>query len=219
MNQANLIVVLAGAALLLGLVSLFLFYVFIIRERSSSEDEREGAEQVNPESSQGGKGTTVSPDSKARSRSRRQTKKKWIDKSQRYLFVIFDHPGPETNRALGQLLKDVKAFYEAELGIYHIPPGHEGYPLTVANASSPGILPPLHQEGEHDPVHGVSILIKFINSRLVSNSPETLIQFTQSVAKIGGRILDFERKPVTEKTFAELRGEFSADPAETESSS
>ena len=207
MNEPNLAVFLALTAFGLGLVSLIVFYVVVIRERDTTQNKV--VADLQPRS-QGDRGDAPKTPSPRRSSARKSSKKKGIERSQRYLFVVFDEPGPEANRALGQLLSDVKAFYEAGLGIYHVPPGPEGYPLTVANASSPGKLPPLHLGGDHPPVQGVSILIKFINSRSVSRSPETLIAFTQQVAEIGGRILDVERKPVTEETFAELRGEESA---------
>lgn len=203
MNELSLAVFLALAALLLGGISLFVFYVVVNRERNTEGNKVVADRELSPKSDAA---STESPP-RSGARPRRQHKKKGIEKSQRYLFVVFDEPGLEANRALGQLLSDVKAFYEAGLGIYHVPPGPEGYPLTVANASSPGKLPPLHLSGDHPPVQGVSILIKFINSRSVSRSPETLISFTHRVAEIGGRILDVERKPVTEETFAELRGD------------
>lgn len=204
MNEPNLAVFLALTAFGLGVVSLIVFYVVVIRERDTTQNKV--VADLRPRS-QGDAPSTQSP---RRPSARKSSKKKGIEKSQRYLFVVFDEPGPEANRALGQLLSNVKAFYEAGLGIYHVPPGPEGYPLTVANASSPGKLPPLHLGGDHPPVQGVSILIKFINSRSVSRSPETLIAFTQQVAGIGGRILDVNRNPVTEETFAELRGDESA---------
>lgn len=195
MNNSSLAILLAAAALVMGVVALAIFYVSVVRQR----DEDDTAEPSEPSAD----AASAEPNP---AESRGQRKKKQADKTQRYLFVVFDEPGPDTNRALGQLLKETKAFYEAALGIYHIPPGPEGYPLTVANASSPGTLPPLHlDDGEHPPVHGVSILIKFINSRSLSHSPDTMIAFTRRVADIGGRILDVERNPVTEETLAGLR--------------
>lgn len=194
MSNSSLAILLAAAALVLGLVALAVFYVSVVKQK----DEDETAEPDGPPERLAGAAS-------ASAESRGQRKKKRADKTQRYLFVVFDEPSSETNRLLGQLLKGTKAFYEAELGIYHIPPGPEGYPLTVANASSPGTLPPLHLDDvEHPPVHGVSILIKFINSRSLSHSPDTMIGFTRRVADIGGRILDVERKPVTDESLAAL---------------
>ena len=200
MTESSLAILLAVAALILGLIALAIFYFLVVRKKGDGDKTKTDADSgIAAESVS----TGAAPS--ARSAARASRKKKAADKTQRYLFVVFDEPGPETNRALGQLLKETQAFYEAALGIYHVPPGHEGYPLTVANASSPGTLPPLHQGGdEHPPVQGVSILIKFINNRSLTRSPETMIAFTRRVAEIGGSILDVERKPVTEETFASL---------------
>ncbi|MFP4602064.1 MAG: hypothetical protein ACLFNA_03965 [Halochromatium sp.] len=211
MNASSLAGYLAVAALVLGLVTLFVFYVVVIKERAKGDQDQDQEERTGREDQTAAElrsrpaADAASAGSARRSSVRKPNQKKGIEKSQRYLFVVFDEPGPAANQALGHILSDVRAFYEAGLGIYHVPPGPEGYPLTVANASSPGMLPPLHLGGDHPPVQGVSILIKFINSRSVSRSPETLINFTHRVAEIGGRILDVERKPVTEETFAELR--------------
>lgn len=201
MTESSLAILLAVAALLLGLIALATFYFFVIRQKREDDDTNAD------EASDGASAPARTPSaSTGRSGARATRKRKVADKTQRYLFVVFDEPGPETNRALGQLLKETKAFYEAGLGIYHVPPGPEGYPLTVANASSPGTLPPLHQNAEeHAPIQGVSILIKFINNRSLSRNPETMIAFTRRVAEIGGNILDVERKPVTEETLAALR--------------
>jgi len=196
MTETSLAILLAAAALVLGLIALAIFYFSVVR-RGDEDEDTEAGDSVESASS----GQTQS-DALGK---RALHKKKGGDKTQRYLFVVFDEPGPETNRALGQLLQETKAFYEAALGIYHIPPGPEGYPLTVANASSPGTLPPLHQrDNEHPPVQGVSILIKFINSRSLSRSPETMIGFTRRVADLGGSILDVEHNPVTDEMLAAL---------------
>lgn len=197
MTHSSLAILLAAAALVLGLVALAIFYFFVVGQKG-------GGDNTNTEEASNSSAST-SLSSAGRSGPRATRKKKVADRTQRYLFVMFDEPGPDTNQALGQLLKETQAFYETGLGIYHVPPGPEGYPLTVANASSPGTLPPLHQgDDEYPPVQGVSILIKFINNRSLSRSPKTMIAFTRRVAEIGGSILDVERKPVTEETLAAL---------------
>ncbi|MEA3639758.1 MAG: cell division protein ZipA C-terminal FtsZ-binding domain-containing protein [Lamprobacter sp.] len=204
MNETSLAILLASAAAVLGLVALAVFYFSVLKHRDEDvQGEDENEDQEASELSAASQPAKSANSGQARTRAER--KKKYADKTQRYLFVVFDEPGPETNRALGQLLKDTNAFYEAALGIYHIPPGPEGYPLTVANASSPGTLPPLHLDADgHPPVDGVSILIKFINSRSLARSPDTMVAFTRRAAGIGGRILDVERNPVTEETLAGL---------------
>ena len=53
-------------------------------------------------------------------------------------------------------------------------------------------------------MQGVSILIRFLNTRKVSRNPEDLITFTHEVAALGGKILDAQRKPITEESLAAM---------------
>ncbi|WP_156085529.1 cell division protein ZipA C-terminal FtsZ-binding domain-containing protein [Billgrantia saliphila] len=121
------------------------------------------------------------------------------------LFVILDWPGLDTNRRLARLLKEYNADYDAKFGVYKIRDPLAGYKLTIANSSPPGTLPPIHEGDDQPIVHGVSILIHFINKRSVARNPDTLIQITQSIAAIGGHILDAERNAVSNEEFELLR--------------
>ncbi|WP_346795878.1 cell division protein ZipA C-terminal FtsZ-binding domain-containing protein [Halomonas sp. Bachu 37] len=195
MNETTLATWLAGVALLLGLVSLSVVGVVLARRRANAaEKPAEPQEKAPPVEAI----APVAP---------RREKTKQKPKTQQCLFVVFDSPGQQANQALGNLLQARNAFYEAELGVYHLPPSPEGYPLMVANSAPPGKLPPLHADEEQPPVQGVSILIRFLNTRRVSRNPEALIDFTHEVADIGGHILDADRQPVTEETFDALRRE------------
>ncbi|MCE8032796.1 MAG: cell division protein ZipA C-terminal FtsZ-binding domain-containing protein [Halomonas sp.] len=121
------------------------------------------------------------------------------------LFVILDWPGLDTNRRLARLLKEYNANYDAKLGVYKIRDPLAGYKLTIANSSPPGTLPPIHEGDDQPIVSGVSILIHFVSKRSVARNPETLIDITQSIAAIGGHILDAERNTVSEEEFEQLR--------------
>jgi hypothetical protein len=213
MPAPSVAIVLAVLAAVLVVIALILLYLSLGKRRKAEarrlaeEAERDAKDQGWSDRRQlrersSGQGVT---------RGVREIKKKpVIEKSQRYLFVMFDEPGPETNRALGELLKRTNAFFEADVGVYHLPRGPEGYPLTVANAFSPGTLPPLHKSGEHEPVKGISVLIKFLHAKRIAHRPETLINFVHAAAALGGHVLDFDRKPVTEETFELLRHEAEA---------
>ncbi|WP_162623133.1 cell division protein ZipA C-terminal FtsZ-binding domain-containing protein [Billgrantia lactosivorans] len=121
------------------------------------------------------------------------------------LFVILDWPGLDTNRRLARLLREYNANYDAKLGVYKIRDPLAGYKLTIANSSPPGTLPPLHEGDDQPTVPGVSILIHFVSKRSVARNPETLIHITQSIAAIGGHILDAERNAVSVEEFEQLR--------------
>ncbi|MGR2739692.1 cell division protein ZipA C-terminal FtsZ-binding domain-containing protein [Billgrantia sp. Q4P2] len=121
------------------------------------------------------------------------------------LFVILEWPGLDTNRRLARLLKEYNAQYDAKLGVYKIRDPLAGYKLTIANSSPPGTLPPIHEGDDQPTVPGVSVLIHFVSKRSVARNPETLIQITQSIASLGGHILDAERNAVSNEEFEQLR--------------
>lgn len=128
------------------------------------------------------------------------------DEVRQCLFVVLDWPGLDTNRRLHKRLEEVGAVYDAQRRVYNIHPPRTGYRMVIANSTPPGDLPPLHEDGDHPVVDGISILVHFRNKRRVAQSPEALIDFTQSVAAIGGKILDAQRHEVSEADFASLRG-------------
>jgi len=196
MSTTYLPLLLAGIAVVLGLISVVLFYKVVIAPRkaepSSQQDPTPSAEQADTSSYQ---------------RQPKTSSKQGKKPTQQCLFVMFDAPSQAINQALGEMLTEKNAFYEAELGAFHLPPGPQGYPIMLASATSPGKLPPLHKEHkerEHTPVQGVSILIRFLNTRKVSRNPEDLITFTHEVAALGGKILDAQRKPITEESLAAM---------------
>ncbi|QTP54163.1 hypothetical protein HNO51_05370 [Billgrantia sulfidoxydans] len=129
------------------------------------------------------------------------------------LFVILDWPGLDTNRRLARLLKEYNANYDAKLGVYKIRDSLAGYKLTIANSSPPGTLPPIHEGDDQPTVPGVSILIHFVSKRSVARNPETLIQITQTIASLGGHILDAERNVVSNEEFELLRQHAQASQA------
>ncbi|XGA79745.1 hypothetical protein OR573_14875 [Halomonas sp. CH40] len=192
MSPSQIPVLLAGAAVFFGLISLVLFYRVVIKPRQAAKQPEEA---VTP------------PPATPEAPSRQKTAAKPKARAEQCLFVVFEQPSQAINQALGKMLKDRNAFYEDALGAFHLPPGPHGYPLMVASATSPGKLPPLHKEGEHPPVKGVSILIRFLNAHKVSRNPDDLIAFTHDVAALGGQMLDARQQPITPEKLAEMRRE------------
>ena len=200
MSTTYLPLLLAGIAVVLGLISVVLFYKVVIAPRKA-EPSSQQASTHSPTSS------AEQADTPSYQRQPKTSSKQSKKPTQQCLFVMFDTPSQAINQALGEMLAAKNAFYEAELGAFHLPPGPQGYPIMLASATSPGKLPPLHKEhkeGEHTPVQGVSILIRFLNTRKVSRNPEDLITFTHKVAALGGKILDAKRKPITEESLAAM---------------
>ena len=200
MSTTYLPLLLGGIAVVLGLISAVLFYKVVIAPRKAEPSSQQASTPSSTPSAE--QADTPSYQSQPKTTSK-QSKKP----TQQCLFVMFDAPSQAINQALGEMLTAKNAFYEAELGAFHLPPGPQGYPIMLASATSPGKLPPLHKEhkeGEHTPVQGVSILIRFLNTRKVSRIPEDLIAFTHEVAALGGKILDAKRKPITEESLAAM---------------
>jgi len=115
-------------------------------------------------------------------------------------FVVFEAPSAETSRRLAALLEARNALYDAELGVYYITSASARYQLTIAHSSSPGRLPPLHQDAATE-VDGISVLIKFLNKRSVARHPDTFVDVVLAAQGIGGRILDGERRPLSVEAF------------------
>ncbi|GKW50916.1 hypothetical protein [Halomonas sp. NCCP-2165] len=126
-------------------------------------------------------------------------------------FVVFDTPSAATNQGLAARLNERNAFYDAELGVYYVTSQSAAYQLTIAHSSSPGRLPPLHQQGEHPTLDGISVLIKFINKRSVVRHPSTFIELVMDVHALGGRILTSDRKEIAPEAFKARLTDDSAD--------
>lgn len=207
MNSMNGAILLAGLAIALALSALGIFlYV-----RRAQPDDEPGVSAPEPSPSAPApqerepaptKAETSEPEAEEVSHRFQVVRG---DGVQQCLFVVFDWPALDTNRRLNKVLEEEGAVFDARQGVYTIRDGRAGYRLTVADSTPPGRLPPLHEAGEHPIVGGISILVHFRNKKRVAQSPETLIRLTQSVAAIGGKILDAERNEVSTEDFARLR--------------
>lgn len=206
MNSTMGAILLAGVAIALALAALGLFF-YVRRPPADGSDEAAIEEAVPAappptEPAPAKAPVEVTPDEPAIAHRFQVSEGEGV---QQCLFVVFDWPALDTNRRLNKLLEAERADYDAKQGVYTIRDARAGYRLTVADSSPPGRLPPLHEEGEHPIVGGISILVHFVNKKRVAQSPETLIRLTQSVAAIGGKILDADRHEVSNEEFARLR--------------
>ncbi|MFY0990755.1 cell division protein ZipA C-terminal FtsZ-binding domain-containing protein [Halomonas sp. C05BenzN] len=206
MNPIIGVVLLAGLAMFSALACLAVLYVM---GRSSGTREQETASGESPAVAEtpgvAGRPAGAAPDAGDARPARGARAVQPAKGVQQCLFVVLDRPGEDTNRRLAGLLEAAGARYDAKLGIYLVPVPRAGYELTIANASPPGTLPPLHEGTAQPVVGGVSILIKFINKHRVARDPQALIDFVQSVADLGGRVLDARRQEVTPDDIERLR--------------
>ncbi|MFQ3789276.1 cell division protein ZipA C-terminal FtsZ-binding domain-containing protein [Halomonas sp. A29] len=208
MDPVIAVLIVAGVALLLSLVCMVAF----VKSRNARNEAEKAPTATNqvaeavPDSSSEeaarSESVAVPPDAQEPMHRFKVASGKDIKQC---LFVILEWPGLDTNRRLARLLKEHNAQYDAKLGVYKIRDPLAGYKLTLANSSPPGTLPPIHEGDDQPTVPGVSILIHFVNKRSVARNPETLIQITQSIAALGGHILDAERNAVSNEEFEQLR--------------
>ncbi|WP_163560539.1 hypothetical protein [Halomonas sp. NO4] len=207
MNSTSGAILLAVAAVSLALTALAIF--LYLRRAQPADEPIAGSETEPPPAPAASEpDPTVSPSEPASAEATSVSHRFQVvqgDGVQQCLFVVFDWPALDTNRRLNKLLETEGAVYDTRQGVYSLRDTRAGYRLTVADSTPPGRLPPLHEPGQHPIVGGVSILVHFRNKKRVAQSPETLIRLTQSVAAIGGRILDADRQAVSDEDFARLR--------------
>lgn len=209
MDMTNGAMLLAGMALATGLLALGLFWYLRRGPRdvpAESSTIPAAPSPVTPQRRSASEPVATPPESSSRPAVAHRFRVASDDDVKQCLFVVLDWPGLDTNRRLNKLLEAVDAVYDRKRRVYNIRPPRTGYRMVVACSTPPGELPPLHEEGDHPVVEGISILVHFRNKRRVANSPDALIDFTQSVAAIGGKILDAQRKEVSDEDFAALRG-------------
>ncbi|PMR75351.1 cell division protein ZipA C-terminal FtsZ-binding domain-containing protein [Billgrantia endophytica] len=196
---------LAGVTLFFALVCLAYFIVRYSRNSSHQKTRLDAAEGVPEAPSDPPEKPSGAPFQQPGTPATHQFKTVTGKDVQQCMFVVLDWPGLDTNRRLAKLLAENNAQYDSRLGVYRVRDPQAGYKLTIANSSPPGTLPPLHEGGDQPIVNGVSILVHFISKRRVARNPDTLIRFTESVASIGGQILDADRQVLSKDALDELR--------------
>ncbi|SFT75372.1 cell division protein ZipA C-terminal FtsZ-binding domain-containing protein [Halomonas saccharevitans] len=215
MEMTNGAVLLAGVALTMGLAAVAVLWRWRRDRRPEAPVERDFAEPVPeapPESP-----SPVDPPASSIPAASQSAAPEPEQVAQRFrvatdgevrqcLFVVLDWPGLDTNRRIRRKLEEAGAVFDVRQRVYNIHPPRTGYRMMIANSTPPGALPPLHEEGEQPVVDGLSILVHFRNRRRVAHSPDALIDFTRAIAAIGGKILDAERREVSDEEFEQLRG-------------
>ncbi|MEE3110570.1 MAG: hypothetical protein VX299_01020, partial [Pseudomonadota bacterium] len=150
MDMTSLPVLLAFASLLLGVVAALIFIYVVMPKRRRA---REKAVEPNPAVA---KDTTPPPAEEPPSPSTKRTGKV----KQHSLFVIFHQPDASTDARLTEWLREKGAHYDAIKKVFLIDGQQASNPITVANAFPPGEMPDLLRGETHEPIRGVSLLVK-----------------------------------------------------------
>lgn len=150
MDMTSLPVLLAFASLLLGVVAALIFiYVVMPKRRRAREKAVEPTPAV-------AKDTTPPPAEEPPPPSTKRTGKV----KQHSLFVIFNQPDASTDARLTEWLREKGAHYDAIKKVFLIDGQQPSNPVTVANAFPPGEMPDLLRGETHEPIRGVSLLVK-----------------------------------------------------------
>ena len=197
MDTSPLATTLALGSLLLGLAAAALFFYIAFSRRRKNAASRAAADTapVKP-------GTAAQPPS-APTASGSPTRK---TKPRQYsLFVIFDQPSAETDERLTRWLQEKSAAYDPLSHVFHIAGEQPSSPITVANAFPPGEMPDLMRGEGHTPIKGISLLVKPTLRRRRNQQMIVYVELAKEMRELfDGDMLDSERAPATEETYAEI---------------
>ena len=197
MDMTSLPVLLAFASLLLGVVAALIFiYVVMPKRRRAREKAVEPTPTV-------AKDTTPPPAEEPPPPSTKRTGKV----KQHSLFVIFNQPDASTDARLTEWLREKSAHYDAIKKVFLIDGQQPSNPVTVANAFPPGEMPDLLRGETHEPIRGVSLLVKPPLHKRRNQQMHVYVELAKEMNEtFSGKMLDADKEPATESTYAQILG-------------
>lgn len=197
MDMTSLPVLLAFASLLLGVVAALIFiYVVMPKRRRAREKAVEPTPAV-------AKDTTPPPAEEPPPPSTKRTGKV----KQHSLFVIFNQPDASTDARLTEWLREKGAHYDAIKKVFLIDGQQASNPITVANAFPPGEMPDLLRGETHEPIRGVSLLVKPPLHKRRNQQMHVYVELAKEMNEtFSGKMLDADREPASESTYAQIIG-------------
>ena len=144
----------------------------------------------------------------ARQKQRRMTAIKHPPRNKQHsLFVIFAHPDEATDQRLTEWLEDKQARFDPIKKVFHVDGVQPSNPITIANAFPPGEMPDLLRGEVHQPIRGISLLVK---PPLHKRRNKQMIAYVDIAKEIGelfeGDMLDANREPASDETYARIIG-------------
>ena len=126
---------------------------------------------------------------------------------QHSLFVIFNQPDVTTDERLTEWLRGKGAHYDAIKKVFLIDGQQASNPITVANAFPPGEMPDLLRGETHEPIRGVSLLVKPPLHKRRNQQMHVYVELAKEMNEtFSGDMLDADREPATEATYAQIIG-------------
>ena len=198
MDMTSLPVLLAFASLLLGVVAALIFiYVVMPKRRLARKKAVEPSPAV-------AKDTTPPP---AEEPPPPPSTKRTGKVKQHSLFVIFNQPDVTTDERLTEWLRGKGAHYDAIKKVFLIDGQQASNPITVANAFPPGEMPDLLRGETHEPIRGVSLLVKPPLHKRRNQQMHVYVELAKEMNEtFSGDMLDADREPATEATYAQIIG-------------
>ena len=197
MDVTSLPFLLAVASLVLGLLAAAIFvYVVVPRRR------RAKAKAATPPTTPKAEPQSPPPEPEAPAPAARKEKVK-----QHSLFVIFAHPDATTDERLAEWLRGKEATYDPVKKIYLISGKQPSNPVTIANAFPPGEMPDLLRGETHEPIRGVSLLVKPPLHKRRNQQMYVYVELAKELHEtFSGNLLDVDRLPATETTYTQIIG-------------
>lgn len=196
MDTTSLPVLLAFTSLLLGVVAVVIFAYVVLpkRRRAKAKATEAPAPVATP--------TPPPADEPPPAPTKRTGKVK-----QHSLFVIFNQPDDTTDARLTEWLRSKGAHYDAIKKVFLIDGQQASNPITLANAFPPGEMPDLLRGETHEPIRGVSLLVKPPLHKRRNQQMHVYVELAKEMNEtFSGDMLDADREPASESTYAQIIG-------------
>ena len=196
MDRTTTIILLSFASLVLaGLATAIFIYVIVPWRRRRRAAKAAAARSVPKVSSEPEQEPPKPP---------KQTKKV----TQHSLFIIFDQPSEDSDERLTQWLREKGAHYDFLKKVFLIDGQQPSNPVTVANAFPPGEMPDLLHGEKHDPIKGISLLVKPPLHKRRNQQMHVYVELAKEMQTVfSARMLNAERDTATDDTFEQIIGE------------
>jgi len=198
MDTTSLPVLLAFASLLLGVLAVVIFAYVVVPKRRRAKAKAEAAEAPAP---------VVAPTPPPAEEPPPAPAKRTGKVKQHSLFVIFNQPDVTTDERLTEWLRGKGAHYDAIKKVFLIDGQQASNPITVANAFPPGEMPDLLRGETHEPIRGVSLLVKPPLHKRRNQQMHVYVELAKEMNEtFSGDMLDADREPASESTYAQIIG-------------
>ena len=200
MDTTSLPVLLAFASLLLGILAAAIFAYVVVPKRRRAKAKAEEAEAKT-------EAPVVAPTPPPAEEPPPAPAKRTGKVKQHSLFVIFNQPDVTTDERLTEWLRGKGAHYDAIKKVFLIDGQQASNPITVANAFPPGEMPDLLRGETHEPIRGVSLLVKPPLHKRRNQQMHVYVELAKEMNEtFSGDMLDADKEPATESTYAQILG-------------